>query len=59
MQGARWVGQGEVLFHVVLRQGSDLELDEWGVSFPKCELTSHFPMEEWVPKENGKGSALR
>lgn len=39
-------GGGGVFFHLVLRQGSDLGLDDWGVSFPKCELISRFPMEK-------------
>lgn len=51
MQRARW-GGGAIFFHLVLRQGSDLELDEWGVSLPKCELIGHFPMEKQVLKEN-------
>ena len=59
MQRARWVGRGAIFFHLVLRQGSDLELDEWGVSLPKCELIGHFPMEKQVLKENRKALSFR
>lgn len=52
-------GGGATFFHLVLRQGSDLELDEWGVSLPKCELISHFPMEKQVLKENRKALSFR
>jgi len=46
-QMREWVGgRRKGFFHLVLRQGSDLGLDEWGVSFPKCELISRFPVEK-------------
>lgn len=36
-----WGVVGIVLSIVVLRRGSDLELDRWGVSLPKCELCQY------------------
>lgn len=55
MGGGWWA----IFFHLVLRQGSDLELDEWGVSLPKCELIGHFPVEKQVLKEKRKALSFR